>query len=190
MGIKGKRKCPICGQWIQETDATVPFKNRVAHETCLTNAIRVPATGNRAKKVPPKLQPKPTTVSIPVTEIEYKEKRAVIEYLEKLTNTKPTAKTYKLLEDYSKKYKFSFPGMLKGLQYYFEVLDNPVEGDCIGIIPYIYDEAQEYMEHIEESAVANDKFTSNEIEAMYPTVKVQIVRKEDKPKLIDIASLQ
>ena len=80
--------------------------------------------------------------------------------------------------------------MLRGLQYYFEVLDNPVEGDCIGIIPYIYDEAQEWMNRIQESADINDKFTSNEIEAMYPTIKVQVVRKKEELKLIDIASLQ
>jgi hypothetical protein len=190
MGVK---KCPICGQVIQETDDTIPFKSRTAHRRCLNNVVHAQETEKKKppKKIPPKshieIQP---TVSIPVSEAEYKEKRAVIEYIEQLTNTKATAKTYKLLEDYSKKYKFSFQGMLKGLQYYFEVLEHPIEGDCIGIIPYIYDEAQEYMGHIEESAQANKKFTSEDIEAMYPFVKVQITRKKDKPQLIDIASLQ
>lgn len=193
MTIKGKRKCPICGRFIENMEDAVPMKSRYAHKTCLNNAV-IHASDTEKKKATKKCVPpkdcKQIAVSIPVSEAEYKEKRAVLDYIEKLTNNKPNAKVYKLLEDYSKKYRFSFTGMLNGLQYYFEVLDNPVEGDCIGIIPYVYDEAQEYMERIKESADANDKFTSKEIEAMYPAVKVRVVRKKEELELIDIASLQ
>lgn len=184
-----KATCPICGNVILPIDDVVSFKRRKAHRKCLNN-IGIRASGqeknklNATKKtsIPPKL-------SVPVSEAEYKEKRAVVEYVEQLTQMKATAKIYKLLEDYCKKYKFTYVGMLRGLQYYYEALENTPEGDCIGIIPYIYDEAQEYMNRIDKAASFNDKVTAKELKEMYPKVKYTVKKKKESLDLIDISSI-
>lgn len=191
--MSGRPKvCPICQRSITIDEETLPYKNRTAHKVCLTNILKPSALGSEQKNKKTKhtsIPDKQCRISVPVTEEEYKDKRAVISYLEQLTGSKPTAKIYKLLEDYSKKYKFTFSGMLRGLQYYYEVLDHSPEGDCIGIVPYIYDEAQDYMLHLEEVQAANNNVTSAELASMYPTEKIRISRKRDVPSLIDISSI-
>ena len=189
----GKPTCPMCKGAILPTDIIVPFKGRKAHKRCFDTYI---AQASRQEKKPKKKDntSKETNdipkISIPVSEAEYKEKKAVVEYIEQLTNQRATAKVYKLLEDYSKKYNFTYIGMLRGLQYFYEALENSPEGDCVGILPYIYEEAQAYMDKIDEAANNNRSVTSKELNQMYPKVKLKIKKKEETPSLIDIGSIK
>lgn len=194
-----QKTCSVCGELITEVDETMKYKNRIVHKKCFDNAMKALVKEKKAAIKKPstsktKDDTKKTTanvskLSIPVTEAEYREKRMVISYVEKLTGERATAKTYKLLEDYSKKYGFTFVGMLRGLQYYFEVLEHSPEGDCVGILPYIYDEAQKYMDNLEEAMHVNDSITAKELKQMYPVHKVQITKKKNDVNLIDISGL-
>lgn len=49
------------------------------------------------------------------------------------------------LSSFEKQYNFTYSGMLKALQYWYEVKQHPVDvNKGIGIIPYIYKQAYEY----------------------------------------------
>lgn len=179
-------KCPICGNEIKPREDVTPFKNRMAHKRCLKGIIKASDKSDTKLKVETDM---PITLAIPTTEAEYKEKKALLEYIKLLTGRKPTAKIYRLLEDYVKKYGFTFKGMLQGLQYYFEVLEQPIESDCVGILPYIYEEAQTYMSVYEQTVLANDKITYDKLNKLYPTAKIRLKQTDTAPELIDISKL-
>ena len=179
-------KCPICGNDIKPREDVVPFKNRVAHKRCLKGIVKASEKSETKLKVE---EDKPIVLSLPTTEAEYKDKKALLEYIETLTSKKATAKVYRLIEDYAKKYNFTFKGMLQGLQYYFEVLEQPIESDCVGILPYIYEEAQVYMNSYEQAVSANNGITQDKLIKSYPTTKIKIRRSDLTPDLIDISKL-
>lgn len=179
-------KCPICGNEIKSREGVMPFKNRLAHKRCLKGIM----------KASEDVEPKPTvdneavlSIALPTTEAEYNDKKQLLSYIETLTGRKPTAKVYRLVEDYAKKYGFTFKGMLQGLQYYFEVLEQPVEGDCVGILPYIYEDAVMYMNDYEGAMVANASIKPQQLNDLYPTIRVQVKQKTSVPDLIDISKL-
>lgn len=196
-----QRICPLCGKPIEETDESVPYKNRVAHRRCFQNLASVAQKQRKADSKDRKAEQKEKTkaqrkektkesrVVLEVSEEEYKEKKAVLEYLERLSGQPATAKVYQLLKNFSSKYRFSYQGMLETLEYYYEVLDNPPKGDCIGIIPYYYDEARKYMEKFQGYQHVNDNVTAHDLSGMYKETIVKIKHKEPEG-LIDLSSLK
>lgn len=196
-----QRICPLCGKPIEETDESVPYKNRVAHRKCFLNLASVAQKNRMAdskdheaeRKEKAKAQQeekaKESRVVLEVSEEEYKEKKAVLEYLEQLSGQPATAKVYQLLKNYSTKYRFSYQGMLETLEYYYEVLDNLPKGDCIGIIPYYYDEARKYMEKFQTYKHVNDKVTAHDLSGMYKETIVKIKHKGPEG-LIDLSSIK
>ncbi len=80
-----------------------------------------------------------------------KDKNALLEYARTLLNL-PYAdvKIKKQIESYVQQYNFSYSGMLKALQYFYEIKGNDVKEahGGIGIIPYIYQESYNYYYNI------------------------------------------
>ena len=199
--MSGQRICPLCGKPIEETDESVPYKNRVAHRRCFLNLAAVAQKQKKAEskdreaerkekaKAKQEEKAKESHVVLEVSEEEYKEKKAVLEYLEQLSGQPATAKVYQLLKNYATKYKFSYQGILETLEYYYEVLDNLPKGDCIGIIPYYYDEARKYMEKFRTYQHINDKVTAHDLSGMYKETIVKIKHKEPEG-LIDLSSIK
>jgi hypothetical protein len=196
-----QRICPLCGKPIEETDESVPYKNRVAHRKCFLNLASVAQKNRKAdskdreaeRKAKAKVQQeekaKESRVVLEVSEEEYKEKKAVLEYLEQLSGQPATAKVYQLLKNYATKYRLSYQGMLETLQYYYEVLDNPPKGDCIGIIPYYYDDACKYMKKFQSYQHVNDDVTAHDLKEMYKETVITIKHREPEG-LIDLSSLK
>lgn len=60
------------------------------------------------------------------------------------------ARIKKQIKDCVEKYHYSYSGILKTLQYFFEIKKNPIEkaNGGIGIVPYVYDDAKKYFETI------------------------------------------
>lgn len=149
-----KRKCVICGKYIENNEDSVPYKNRYAHTNCFNIAIKV-ATTNKTEKAKSKAAPvsKPNAqkeLKEGLSEEEYQEKKKLCDYIREQTKKDLTIKIYKLIEDYKKKYKLSYEDMYRTLYWYFTTQGHPVEGDMVGIIPYAYDEAKTSTEKIQE----------------------------------------
>ena len=133
MAVAHKCKCYYCGiifdrnqePWVMVTG------NRYAHKEC-------------QEKYGIRLAPK---------EQDYND---LISYIEKLFGyDNIPAKIVKQIKEYRANYNYSYSGMLKTLQYWFEIRGAEAERVYgIGIIPYIYEEAFNYYKTIYEAEQA------------------------------------
>ena len=61
------------------------------------------------------------------------------------------------LSNYEKEYNFTYSGMLKALQYWYEVKKHPVDpSKGLGIIPYVYKQAYDYYYALYLASIANE----------------------------------
>ena len=60
------------------------------------------------------------------------------------------AKVKKQIMDFKKQYNYTFSGMLKTLEWWYEIKKNPIDkaNGGIGIIPFVYQEAYNYYKAI------------------------------------------
>ena len=191
------RICPLCNKTVTKEES-FEYKGRYYHESCFVKFSK------KTTKEKVKLKKEKQKIEIVKKEIqqdthialetdlsdeEVLNKEKVINYLKQLLNTNQlNVKIYKLLKDYYTVYKFSYEGMLIALRYFYEIKENPIVPDCIGIIPYIYEEAQEY-EKIKASVVKQvEKLDLNN---MVISKIVKIKKQKNKlNKLIDIGDLR
>lgn len=190
----GKRKCAICGEWIDDNSESVPYKKRYAHLKCFNVAMQVVVSEkSRGEKTSVKTKEVKTRpqkeVKAGLSEEEYQEKKQLCDYLRKCLNTDITIKIYKLMEDYIKKYKVSYHEIYETLYWYYSIENNPVQGDMIGIFPYIYDEAKKKMEVI-ENAQKDCTGKINDMQKMYqekvltaPDIKERVIEQIDISKI-------
>ena len=61
-------------------------------------------------------------------------------------------KVKKQIMDFKKEYNYTFSGMLKTLQWWYDIKQNPIDkaNGGIGIIPFVYDEAYKYFKKLYE----------------------------------------
>lgn len=191
----GKRKCAICGEWIDDNSESVPYKKRYAHLKCFNVAMQVVVSeksrGEKATSAKPKTA-KPTPqreVRAGLSEEEYQEKKQLCDYIRKCLNSDISIKIYKLMEDYIKKYKVSYHEIYETLYWYYSIENHPIQGDMIGIFPYIYDEARKELEVI-ENAQKNCAEKIGDIQRMYqekvltaPDIKGRVIEQIDISKI-------
>ena len=85
----------------------------------------------------------------------------------------------KLIEKYKDEYQYTYTGMLRSLQYWYEVKKMPFDKKKgVGIIPYIYQEAYNYYHSI---WLANQKSEDNYKYA--PQVEEVTIRRPPRPTL-------
>lgn len=169
----GRRKCKICSNWIDDNDDSIPYKQGYAHKKCFDVAMKVVTQEKRASlNKPNQVKEKPQKeLKEGLTEEEYKEKVELCNYIRKLLGEDLSPKVYTLMEQYKKKFKITHAQMLQDLKWFFETEGNPVEGDVIGIIPYIHADAQRYLRQIDKAQ--NDcKAKINALPNMYPDKKI------------------
>ena len=191
-----KRKCVICGQYIEQdiTDKenVIPYKDRYAHKTCFNNMLKV-ANKKKKEELHTKTkkktnQPKKITVlKDGMTEEEFQQKKKFFKYVQNLLNVESLeAKHYQVSEAYIKKYKYTYLGMMYTLQYYFDYLGNELKGqDCIGIVPYYYNDAQSWNEKRNDTAEFNEK-TIKQKDKVYTYHNIRISPPKPALDLIDI----
>lgn len=168
-----KRKCQICGEWIEDNSDSVPYKKGYCHTKCFNVAMKVVTTKKRKKVAAKAKTPKPQKeLKDGLSEEEYAQKKHLCDYLREITGKDLPVKTYKLIEDYCKKYKMTFTQIEEDLRYFYGVKENEVEGDAIGIVPYIHTEAQEYYESLHD-AYASYKEAGN-IPDMFSDEKIKV----------------
>ena len=117
-------------------------------------------------------------------EIDYE---ALTNYIKQKFNMQTiSAKITRQITDYKKQYNFTYSGMLKSLMWWFDVKHNSTEGTNggIGILPYIYHNAETYYYGLYIAQQANKgkilKKRVEEIEIAPPQVYVP------PPKLFNI----
>lgn len=199
-----KRKCPICnnllGYEIDDLEHVVPYKGRYAHITCFNNMLKITNKEKKlelAEKAANKKSKKAKPIVIDnirdgLSEEEYKAKKAFFNKLRNLLKTEELeAKLYKVADDYVRKYKFDYAGMEQTLEYYYGVLGKETYGDCIGIIPYKYSEAQAYYQKVKEVEETNNELLKRikNISDLYKAQVIKIKPREKVVKQIDISEI-
>ncbi|WP_437434996.1 hypothetical protein [Brevibacillus brevis] len=74
------------------------------------------------------------------------DRKELIQYICELYNMdSPTGMILKQIKDYQEQFNFKLRGILLSLKYFHETLGNvPREGDGIGIVPFMYEEAKKH----------------------------------------------
>jgi len=155
-----KVKCPICGeQFYREDTPFIKIKTRYYHTSCY-EAVEAAKTE------------------------EEKEHERLIEYIKQLFNVNIlTVKINKQIKDYIEK-GYSYKGIRKTLQYWFEIKGNSIEkaNGGIGIVPYTYEQALTYWRGIWEAQQRNQQTGVAEI--TIPVREIRIAPPERKPMKI------
>ena len=87
----------------------------------------------------------------------YKEKRMLSDYICKLFGFKaPGPRVQAQIKKFTVDNHFTYKGIYNSLKYFFEIKGNSVRkaNEGIGIVPYVYDEAQLYYKRLERTARA------------------------------------
>lgn len=132
-----KVKCTICGDTFdRDVEAWESTGNRrYAHLKCY----------------------KATNQARPASEIEYEE---LAEYIKKIFGKDYlSSKVARQIRDYRRDFNFTFTGMKKALQWWFEIKGKSKEesNEGIGILPYIYEDAHRYFYNIFLAKSANEE---------------------------------
>lgn len=194
MARGGKRKCKICGEWIENNNDSVSYKKGYAHEHCFNIAMKAVVEVKKkeiAQQSKSAKAPKPQKeLKEGLTEEEYREKQQLCNYMRNLIKEDLPIAAYQLMEDYKKKYKISYKEMHEDLQWYFELGDHSVEGDLvIAVVPRCHTEAQKYYDSI-RIANASCREHLKELPNMYKeTVATASGKRELKQNQIDISAI-
>ena len=187
-----KRKCVICGEWIEDNTQSIPYKEKYAHTICFNISLKAIKKDKDEKlaeksKSKAKATPKPKAeLKDAVSEEEYAEKKQYYQYLRQLINDELSAKVYALTDQYISRYSFTFKEMYQTLVYLHEIVEKDLVGDIVGLIPYYYDQAQHYYKSIEHVAEVNKNV---DVSKMYKEKVVMIQPKKRIAKQLDIESI-
>lgn len=183
-----KRKCVICSNWIENGDETVPYKNRLAHVQCFNSMMKMAVKSNsekKATKTQSKKKINPKSLGDCLTEEESRQKRSLIKYVEQLFGEKANAKTYTQIKNLMKDYPyFTYVGLEQAMRFFYEIKENPVTGQSMGIVPYVYDQAQEYFKNLKEIQSHNASISN--VNQLYTHKKVKIA----PPKIEEEESIE
>ena len=191
----GKRKCRICGEWIEPSEEYVPYASGsvrgFAHQTCFDKEMKQLLTSKKKKSV--KSSKKASDKAAKelkdgLSDEEYKEKQKLCDYIRQLINDDLSPKIYTLIEYYKKKFSVSYAEIRDTLYWYYELKENPVEGDAIGIFPYEYTNAMQYLHSIEQTEKHNEQI--HNVSNLYPVKTIRISPTPiPQKKMIDIENI-
>ena len=150
-------KCSLCGLGVLKAEA-VRHKNKNYHADC------------KAKKI---------------------EKEELSEYICRLFSLKaPGPRINAQLKSFFEKYpNYTHKGIKQALEYFYEIQKKPIEkaNQGIGIVPYVYDSAQEYFNNISLRQERVAQALSNSLDAQTQTIVVK--KQEKKKQLYDLNNL-
>lgn len=116
--------------------------------------------------------------SIPQEEKDYK---ILEDYIKKKFNIDNVGiRIKKQIKDFREEYKYTYSGMFKTLYWWYEIKDHDIESaqNGIGIIPYIYKDAEEYYYTLYLAKMVNENIIYEpkieEIEIAPPQASVSI----------------
>ena len=189
-----KRKCVICGEWIEDDSQSIPYKGRYAHTKCFNIAMKT-IKKDKDEKLAEKSKSKAKTQSAPkpkaelkdaVSEEEYAEKKQYYQYLRSLIDDELSAKVYALSDQYVSRYNFTFKEMHQTLVYLHEIVEKELVGDIVGLIPFYLTEAKNYFKSIDRVEEANKDI---DVSNMYKEKIIRIQPKKKNIKQLDIENI-
>lgn len=188
------KKCAICGEFILETELSVPYKsNRSVHERCFQVSLKAikkdkdSKLEEKAKASKKKTSPKPRAeLKEAMTEEEYVEKKAYYSYLRSIIGDDLPVKVYALTDNYIKQYNFTYESMRQVLVYLNEIIEKELTGDVVGLVPYYHSEAQTYFDSVKRVEEVNK---GADMSQMYQEKVIKIQPKKKKAKQIDITTI-
>jgi hypothetical protein len=160
-------KCPGCSLFFdRDKIAFVQFKNRYWHKQCYDSMTQQSAQDDRDLKV-------------------------LEEYIVKLLKLDcMNARIKKQIKDMRSEYGFTYSGILKSLQYFYEVRNNSIEkaNGGVGIVPYVYEDAKKYFYTIYMAQQQNvDKSAEQYVKK---GKKIIIAPPERKVKVVELIDLE
>ena len=203
----GKKKCVICGNFIETDEKTVPYKNREAHVSCFNNMLKLMNKEKKKQLEEKQEEEKKVRVRKPkeelknaMTEKEFQEKQDLFDYIRKITNEEEiSVKNHTLIKRYVSDGLMDYKGILDSLLYVYDYLgitELQEKGirlnskDPLGFVPYIYDEAKKTFKDIEKANAYNaNSFTEDNISSMYKTVTYKVTQKPREIKQINLEQI-
>lgn len=116
---------------------------------------------------------------------EFKEKERLVTYICELFSLKaPGPRNYRSIKKYIEENNYTYKGILNSLKYFYEVKkgDKEKANSGIGIVPYIYDEAQEYYKKLKYKNKKIREVVENQKEIEDKKVKITIPKKVQRKK--------
>ena len=128
-------KCKICGETFNrdKEKCVLVSARRYAHAKC------VDSENNNTK-------------------VELSDYELLEQYILKLFHIEfLTPRMKKQINQFTEEYKYTLSGIRKTLYYFFEIKGNPIEKafESLGIVPYVYKEANEYFYKVYLAQCAN-----------------------------------
>jgi hypothetical protein len=146
-----------------------------------SNSEKKAAKSKKTKKI----NPKSTVLGDCLTEEESKQKRSLISYIEELFGEKANAKTYTQIKNLMRDYPyFTYVGLEQSIRFFYEIKENPITNQGLGIVPYVYDQAQEYFKNLGEVQFHNASISN--VNELYTHKKVRIA----PPKIVEEESIE
>jgi len=111
------------------------------------------------------------------------------DYIKKLFNLKALGPMNNvLIKKYKEEFGFTYQGMLNSLKYFYEVRKHNIDNseERVGIIPYVYNEAQEYYQTIEKNAL---RIANNAITTKPEEIKIELCNTKKENKNNNISEL-
>jgi SPBc2 prophage-derived uncharacterized protein yorH len=120
-----------------------------------------------------------------------KDKDEIFKYVCELFGLKkPGPVIYSQLKRFMEKYPhYTYKGILNSLVYFYDVKHSSKKksNEAIGIVPYVYDEAQEYFNTVEKKKIA----IANKIEKQLEVKpEIKIIKKDNEVKKMKIYNLE
>ena len=120
---------------------------------------------------------------------EQEDKENFENYVKKLLNiNRFDLKLNTQVKTFKEQYNYTYSGMYKALKYFYEIKGNDIKkaNGGIGIIPYIYKQAQDYFLALWEAQQKNES-KIEVIQSYVPQVKeIRIKRPQLKPRRKDL----
>ena len=156
-------KCKYCGvQFDRDREPWVEVSaRRYAHKVCHEKA----------------------TANLSPADLEEQDLKKLENYIMVLFNESfISAKIRKQILDYRKNYGYTYSGILKTLQWWFEIKKHSIENanEGIGIVPYVYKQACDYFYSLYLADIINESFKDYKQEIVEITIPSPRADKKQK----------
>lgn len=187
--------CPYCGGLVDK-DQSIQFKRRYYHSKCYEKKISEIETQEKERQREKEKQEKNKKIKkakevIPIIKAAVPEEIAVARenFYKKVKEISRTEsldlKIYAISDKFYSSYEnMTWEGMTKTLEYFYDYCENEPKGNVVGIIPYIYTEAQKFFDQIDSL-----KPEERSLDDIYKKRKIKIIPHKTDRKEIDISSL-
>lgn len=163
-------KCARCGNPIVDV-VYKTYKRKRYHQSCYAEMVKEAESKEQNRR----------SDSV---QADYNELESLIKSLFNLSVL--PAHILKQIDEFVGKYKYTYRGIINSLNYFYDVQGNKVMEDMvtIGIVPYVYLEAEAHYKRIESANQANTKRDISE-----RTTTVRIIPPKREMNMINIEDL-